>query len=168
MIESFNDNGDSYRGSIIWLTPPSIINFLGGKFDLDPCACEKFPNNCAINYFTEKDNGLNKSWKGYKDVFCNPPYDYISLREYTKKCIEKKDAIMLIYARTDTELFQNYIFPNADSIFFIKGRLKFLDKNGIESKNAAGAPSCLISFSKNMTKRFLLNNIIKGKLINLK
>lgn len=167
-MESFNDNGDSYSGNVVWLTPPSIFKFLGGKFDLDPCACKDLPNNCANNYFTKEQDGLLQDWSKYKDVFCNPPYDYISLREYTKKCIEKKDAVMLIYARTDTELFQKLIFPNAHSIFFIAGRLKFLNNKGEESKNSAGAPSCLISFSEKMTKRFLQNDSLKGKLIYLK
>lgn len=73
---------------------------------------------------------------------------------------------MLIYARVDTELFHNYIFPNAYSIFFIKGRLKFLDKDGIESKNSAGAPSCLIAFDEDM-HNLLLNCNLNGKLIKL-
>ena len=59
---------------------------------------------------------------------------------------------------------------NAHSIFFFKGRLKFLTPSGIESKSPAGAPSCLISFSQNMTDKIekaYLDEKIKGYLWKL-
>lgn len=162
--------GDSYSGSVIWLTPKYIIDALGGPFDLDPCAPDFIPFKIANNTFNKTQNGLIQDWKKYKDVFINPPYDYISLKEYTNKAIEHKECIMLIFARVDTELFQDKIFPNAYSIFFLKGRIKFLDKEGNVGKSCAGAPSCLIAFSENMHKKleFAHKNYLKGTLIKLK
>ena len=169
-MEFFNNNGDSYSGSVVWLTPKYIIDALGGPFDLDPCSHENPPYKIANTIFTKEDNGLFQDWSKYKDVFINPPYDYKSLKVYTDKAIEHKECIMLIYARTDTELFHDKIYPNAHSIFFFKGRLKFLTPSGIESKSPAGAPSCLISFSQNMTDKIeqaYLDEKIKGYLWKL-
>ena len=170
MTEFFNKNGDSYSGTVVWLTPKYIIDALEGPFDLDPCAPDVIPFKIASNTFNKQQNGLLQDWSKYKDVFINPPYDYISLKEYTKKAIEHKECIMLIYARTDTELFQKEIFTNAYSILFIKGRIKFLDETGDLAKNFAGAPSCLIAFNENMHKKLknaIDNNLIKGTLIKL-
>lgn len=169
-MDGFNDNGNSYEGSVIWLTPKYIIDALEGPFDLDPCASDYIPFKIANNTFNKEKNGLIQDWSNYKDVFINPPYDYINLREFTKKAIKHKNCIMLIFVRTDTELFQKLIFPNAYSVLFLAGRIKFLNKEGIEGKNAAGAPSCLIAFSKIMHNKLdnaLSNNLLKGKLIKL-
>jgi len=40
------------------------------------------------------------------------------------------------------------IWEYADSLLFLKGRLKFYNVNGTVSKNSAGAPSVLISYGK--------------------
>ena len=168
-MSAFNDSGDSYSGTVVWLTPKYIIDALEGPFDLDPCAPDYIPFKIANNTFNKNQNGLIQDWSKFKDIFINPPYDYISLREFTKKAIKYKNCIELIYARTDTELFQNYIFPNAYSILFIKGRIKFLNEDGMEGKTASNAPSCLIAFNENMHKKLIkANNKIKGFLIKLK
>ena len=56
-----------------WSTPQDFFDQLNKefKFTLDPCAT---PENAKCKkFFTEKDNGLAKSWDG-EIVFCNPPY----------------------------------------------------------------------------------------------
>ena len=67
------------------------------------------------------------------------------------------------FARTDTRLFHELIFPNADSILFIKGRLSFYHVTG-EQGGTAGAPSCLIAFNKENTA-VLETCGIDGKLV---
>lgn len=57
-MEFFNNNGDSYSGSVVWLTPKYIIDALGGPFDLDPCSHENPPYKIANTIFTKEDNGL--------------------------------------------------------------------------------------------------------------
>lgn len=79
--------------------------------------------------------------------------------------MEHKNAIALTFARTDTRLFYDLIFPNADSILFIKGRLSFYHASG-EQGGTAGAPSCLISFDAANTE-ILKNSGIEGKFIKL-
>ena len=51
------------------------------------------------------------------------------------------DIVLLIPARTDTKYFHEYIFPHANTITFLKGRLKFG-----QSKNSAPFPSCIVYF----------------------
>lgn len=50
---------------------------------------------------------------------------------------------MLIPARTDTKSQHKYIFPNAKYICFVKGRLKF------GNKDAAPFPSEIVIFTDN-------------------
>lgn len=56
-----------------WATPQDFFDELNRefKFTLDPCATKK--NAKCKKFYTEKDDGLSKSWKGER-VFMNPPY----------------------------------------------------------------------------------------------
>jgi len=53
----------------------------------------------------------------------------------------------LIFARTDTAAMQYYVFPFAESIFFIRGRIKFHYEDGTEG-DRANAPSILIGYDE--------------------
>ena len=118
-------------------------------FTLDPCA-DAINKKCSL-YYTEKENGLTKNWRG-QTVFCNPPYSRktktkAGQEDFIHKCMtEWKEnnvtSVMLIPARTDTKSQHNYIFPNAKYICFIEGRLKFN-----EQKSAAPFPSELVIFT---------------------
>lgn len=155
--------GKSTTGKNEWLTPPSILDKLG-EFDLDPCAPVNRPWDTARNHLTIVEDGLKNEWFGR--VFCNPPYDPCLIGRFIAKCIGHRNVIALTFARTDTKLFQEQIFPCADSILFIKGRLRFYHVTG-EQGDTAGAPSCLISFDKGNTE-ILKKCGIAGKLILLK
>jgi hypothetical protein len=152
-----NISHERTNGKEEWLTPKFIIENLC-KFDLDPCSPQNPPFKIADKIYTEKENGLLQNWEGL--VFCNPPYGNKTIH-WIKKAADHKKCICLIFARTDTKLFQDIIFKNATSILFIKGRLKFLNIKG-EETGTAGAPSCLISFNFE-TKEILKNSGIKGK-----
>lgn len=127
-----------------WSTPQDFYDKLNEEFHftLDPCADEK--NHKCDTYFTVEQNGLLQDWKGYT-VFCNPPYGR-SIKDWVKKCSDesKKNniiVVMLIPARTDTKYQHDYIFPYANAICFIKGRLCFG-----EQKNSAPFPSQVVIF----------------------
>ena len=126
-----------------WLTPPPLIEALG-EFDLDPCAPVKRPWEMAKNHFTVEDNGLDKEWFGR--VWLNPPYG-----NFTKYWIEKAakhgNCIALIFNRSYTKLFHEYVYPNAIGVFHIKGRIKFHHVNGRQA-DSCGAPSVLIAFDE--------------------
>ncbi len=96
-------------------------------------------------------------------MFCNPPYDTSLIVQFIKRCVEHKNVLALTFARTDTKLFHELVFPNADSILFIKGRLRFYHVTG-EQGGTAGAPLCLIAFNKGNTS-ILETCGIEGKLL---
>lgn len=77
---------------------------------------------------------------------------------------QHNNGIALVFARTDTETFQDFCF-SADAILFIKGRLKFYTVEGKQTGDA-GAPSCLLAWGKEAVKR-LEKSGIGGKLVYL-
>jgi len=127
-----------------WLTPPDLVRVLGG-FDLDPCAPVKRPWNTADHHYTVLDDGLRNPWFGR--VWMNPPYG----REtgiWLDRLKKHGNGIALIFARTETRMFFNYIWNDADGILFLRGRLAFFHVDGTEGGHA-GAPSCLIAYGRN-------------------
>lgn len=146
-----------------WLTPPEILNKLG-IFDLDPCAPIERPWNTAKKHFTIKDNGLKQKWVGR--VWLNPPYNRYHICEWLSKMAEHKNGICLMFARTETTYFQDFVFKYAHSILFIKGRLSFYDVKGNKAKANSGAPSVLISYTQCDTD-IIIKSGIQGELIFL-
>lgn|SRR5574343_67980 len=125
-----------------WLTPPNIIKSLG-EFDLDPCSPLGRPWDTAKHHYTILDNGLIKDWFGR--VWCNPPYS--DIESWLKKCSEYCNVIALVFARTETKAFHNWVWNKADSVFFFEKRLRFYTIDGIQG-GSAGAPSILISYNE--------------------
>ena len=126
-----------------WKTPKALYKKLNDEFhfDFDPC-----PANA-------KFNGLLINWK--KRNFANPPHktqNFWIKKAYLEstKSIQKdkgfpykrKICVMLLPARTDSKIFHEFIFPLADEIRFIKGRLHY-----DEYKNSAQFPSMIVIFN---------------------
>lgn len=132
-----------------WLTPPWLLDRLG-SFDLDPCP----PNG---------ENGLKIDWIGR--VWLNPPYSKNAF--FMEKMAKHKNGIALVFARTETKWFQNYVFPYAYSILFFNKRLKFYKEDLTEAKGNAGAPSVLIAYTKE-DHSYLKNMLDLGFLVRLK
>ena len=146
-----------------WLTPPEIIKAIS-KFDLDPCAPIKRPWPTAKNHFTIDDNGLLMPWDG--KVWCNPPYGREAAL-WLDKCALHGNAIALVFARTETNMFFNSVWSKATALLFIKGRLKFYNVDGSNYNSNAGAPSVLIAYGQENAE-LLRNSGIKGKYIDLR
>lgn len=146
-----------------WLTPPDIIQALG-EFDLDPCAPINPPWRMAKNHFTVEDNGLKQDWFGR--VWCNPPYG-LEAAKWLQKLSEHGNGIALIFARTETKMFFDYVWSNADAVLFIEGRLFFHHVNGDRAKANAGAPSVLIAYGADNAK-CLQHCGVSGKFLQLK
>lgn len=140
-MKDFNTNTTN---SDVWLTPPPIIYNLG-DFDLDPCSPINRPWGTAKKHYTIEDNGLLLPWFGR--VWLNPPYGS-QLIHWLKKMAEHMNGTALIYGRTDTIALQDYMFPFAESVLFIKGRIKFHYPNGEQAKTPGNAPSLLIGYSE--------------------
>ena len=107
-------------------TPKEFYDKLNQEFnfDFDPCPL----NECEI---TPDKDGLLIEW-GDRN-FINPPYSRGLKDSFVKKAINEsqkgKLCVMLLPVSTSTALFHDYILPNAKSIRFIKGRIKFLGTN---------------------------------------
>ena len=138
-----------YRGETNdWLTPKYILDALG-KFDLDPCAALDQPWATARRHLTVKDDGLKKTWAGR--VWLNPPYGEQTAR-WLEKMAKHQDGIVLIYARTETQMFFDHVWSRANGIFFLKGRVYFCRPDGSVGADA-GAPSVLVSYDPRSTRR---------------
>ncbi|MFN4017627.1 MAG: DNA N-6-adenine-methyltransferase [Reyranella sp.] len=135
-----------------WLTPPAVIDALGGpdSFDLDPCSPVARPWPTARKHLTVFDNGLLRAWFGR--VWLNPPYGR-SIGAWLGRMATHDRGVALIFARTETEAFCRYVWGAASGLLFIAGRLDFLRVDGTpmpkrNGKGAAnsGAPSVLVSY----------------------
>lgn len=147
----------------VWLTPPNIINALG-KFDLDPCCPNNLKWKTADKHYSLEngEDGLEKEWSGR--VWLNPPYS--NWGQWLQKLSIHNNGIALIFCRTDTKAWNNFVWPFASGLFFIKGRIKFLKSDGI-GLGASTAPSVLISYGNN-NNNILSQCCLDGKFINLK
>ncbi len=144
------------------LPPPNIIEALG-EFDLDPCSPINRPWPTAKKHFTIEDMSLMQNWEGR--VWCNPPYgDQTGI--WLDKLFQHGNGIALVFARTETQYFQKYVFEVADALFFFKGRLRFYHVTGEQSNQNAGAPSVLIAYGKENAEA-LKNSGLEGKFVSL-
>lgn len=129
-----------------WLTPPNIIDALGGweSFALDPCAAPDMPWRTARRMNTESDgDGLAMQWEGR--TWCNPPYGN-AVEAWMAKLADHGDGTALIFARTETEAFERQVWGRASGLLFLYGRLHFHYPDGTRAKANAGAPSVLCAY----------------------
>ena len=75
------------KESDLWETPRWLFDELNRefRFTLDPCATKK--NAKCKKFYSKKDDGLSKSWKGER-VFMNPPYGRV-IGAWVKKIHEE-------------------------------------------------------------------------------
>ncbi len=138
-----------------WLTPPEILAALG-EFDLDPCSPVNRPWPTAKHHFTINDNGLAQKWFG--EVWLNPPYGR-EIAQWMYRMAMHTRGVGLIFARTETEFFQEFVAKYANSLFFLKGRLNFYNTAGIRSRLNAGAPSVLIAYGEQNSERLDISGL---------
>lgn len=114
---------DFTSGEETWITPMDLQKSLG-EFDLDPCAADNMPYRTAKRMVTRQEDGLSFDW-GDNRVWLNPPYG----KEISKFLEKMHNGIALLPVRTDNRWFHNLVVPRAKAIFFLKGRIKFVNKN---------------------------------------
>lgn len=161
MNVTFETKYKNKAGKDEWLTPPEIVRALGA-FDLDPCSPINRPWATAAKHFTINDNGLVLPWEGR--VWCNPPYGK-ECGAWLDKCALHGNAIALTFARTETQMFFKSVWPHADGLLFLKGRIRFYHVTG-EQGDSAGAPSVLIAYGKSNAEA-LERSGIKGHYIDM-
>ncbi len=70
-----------------------------------------------------------------------------------------------MFARTETRAFQEWVWPYASAMLFIKGRLKFFSEEGVEA-GSAGSPSVLIAYGEK-EREFLRTCAVEGAFVEL-
>ena len=123
--------GLTSTGNIVAETPKYLFDRISSIFNFSLDACALPENTKCESYYTLKDDGLSKPWRG--GVWCNPPYGR-EISSWVKKAYEESQkeynsfVLMLLPARTDTKWWWEYVQGKA-TLFFIKGRVKFGDHN---------------------------------------
>lgn len=133
-IDVRNNSGDD------WKTPDNFYKELNDMyhFDFDPCP-----------YQSDFD-GLSPDceWGGVN--FINPPYSLKLKEQFVKRALEEskkgKKCVLLLPVSTSTKLFHEVILPNASKITFVKGRLKFeqKDTNGVFRSKGCGQHDSMV------------------------
>lgn len=152
-------------GTDVWLTPPYLIEELG-PFDLDPCFSPPRPWDTAKKHFGRQEDGLALPWSGF--VFCNPPYGR-ETGKWLEKCSLYKNCLCLIFARTETKMFREYVWQKAKAVLFFYGRLAFYRVVGTKAikGSSAGAPSCLVAWNDEGVQRLERIKDRRGRLVYL-
>lgn len=127
-----------------WLTPPEILRALG-PFDLDPCSPVNRPWPTASDHYTVQEDGLSQPWRGR--VWMNPPYGSESAR-WLQRLADHGNGVALIFARTETAMFFDWVWPRADALLFVQGRIHFHYVDGRRAAANSGAPSVLVAFGQ--------------------
>lgn len=127
-----------------WITPKWLIDALP-DFDLDPCASTPQPWPCAKRSYNIADNGLMRPWDGF--VWCNPPYGKAAATWLNRMALHN-NGIALVFARTETQMFFDHVWPFARVLLFLEGRLTFHYPDGRRPREGAnsGGPSVLIAY----------------------
>ena len=138
----------SYEGSglDLWMTPPQIINRVYEEYADGPKSAMFDP--CPENWDGEVD-GLAIDWPLNRLVFVNPPYS--EMAAWSAKIAEQAargvTIALLIPVRTDTRYFHDHLLPNLHCIELLKGRVKFIHPETLESGKAAPFPSMIVYFN---------------------
>lgn len=144
-----------------WDTPDEFYQKLNSvwNFTLDPAAMEDTAK--CTKFYTPETDGLSQDWSN-EIVWCNPPYGR-EIGNWFKKFDEEftnngTTIVALPPARTDTKYFHLYVKNSATAICFVKGRLKFDNRNlpnwkedGSHKTAGAPFPSMLVIYDNNLT-----------------
>lgn len=149
---------NSFTNKENWLTPKPMIDALG-YFDLDPCAARNMPWRTAGTMLTVDDDGLLKPWFG--SVWLNPPYN--NLYPFIERMAQHRNGVAIVYARTETGWFQDWVFPYVDSIFFLRKRVNFYDGDKPMERKGGGCgaavPSVLLCYGQANVARVLRSGL---------
>lgn len=145
----------------VWLTPPEIIAALG-PFDLDPCAAPTpRPWPTAARHIELPECGLTAEWRGR--VWCNPPFGD-QTAAWLERMAQHGDGIALAFARTETAMFQRFVWPHASGVLFLASRPHFYRPDGARAKGNSGGPICLIAYGIG-NANVLRTSMLKGAFV---
>lgn len=142
--------------SHVWLTPREILAPLG-HFDLDPCAAPSpRPWSTAKRHIELPEDGLAADWFGR--VWLNPPFGRHT-EQWLAKMAKHGNGIALVFARTETVMFQQHVWPKASAVLFLAKRPHFYRPNGIRADGNSGGPICLIAYGESNAEILRASNL---------
>jgi hypothetical protein len=146
-----------------WLTPLPLIEALG-DFDLDPCGAPDHATAREVWTPERVGDGLSMPWRGR--VWLNPPYGR-TMSDWMRALAIHGRGTALVFARTETALFHEWVWPHATAILFPRGRVTFLDPQGVAASANSGAPSVLIAYGERDAEA-LEQSGLEGRVVWLK
>ena len=105
-------------------------------------------NHVCDKYYTKSDDAFSKSWT--ENGFINSPYSMIGKvmqKAYEEHMANNVELMILAYAKTDTRWWHSFVENRAET-HFVKGRIKFLDAKGYQTKLPAPYPSVWIIYRR--------------------
>lgn len=150
-----------------WITPHDVFNKLHQEFNfhLDAAAervSAKIPNYLGPDHEDEaRRDALKVSWSTLGvgkagSIWVNPPYGH-GLDAWLKKFYEESrhnTVVVLIYSRTETKWFHQYVWKAAE-IRFLPKRLVFLDPDTLEPAPAGATAGHMVVVWRPETHGFL-------------
>jgi phage N-6-adenine-methyltransferase len=117
-------------------TPQFVLDWLG-PIDLDPCWDERSLVRPQF-YIDERGNGLAYGWDVEGLTFVNPPYS--EQARWIAKCAEEgakgRKVVALVQAKPGERVWMEHVWPTAEIVAVLKGRLTFVRPEGIKSQSA--------------------------------
>jgi hypothetical protein len=121
-----------------WFTPKSIFDALGLTFDLDPAHPGWDNPHCVVptrRIYTIADDGLRQPWPPELLIWLNAPFGGRRGQvPWLKKFLAHGNGITLVAARTSADWFHDVVVPNAQSLLFPNGKIKFVRLDGTVGK----------------------------------
>ena len=153
--------------TIDWLTPKYIIDAFP-PFDLDPCSSQYQEHSTANTMIRLPDDGLSIKWFGR--VWLNPPYGANLINAWLRRMASHNNGIALVFARTETLWFHDWIWNYCSGLFFFKGRLSYIHAKAFSERSKYGAnaasPSVLVAYGSECNS--LLKSVkLKGKYVDM-
>ena len=116
-------------------TPLELYSKLNNIFDfkLDPATTMSNPLRTEY-FYTKEIDGLKQEWND--NTYINPPFgsrngnnisNWINKMEKESELNKNCVYVMLLPSRTETRYFQDLIWKKGSIVYFIKGRLKFVN-----------------------------------------
>jgi site-specific DNA-methyltransferase (adenine-specific) len=139
-----------------WATAQLFYERLDEEFIFDLDAAASARNAKCPRFLTLQENALVCTWPGLS-TFINPPYGRGGVGKWFRKMEleieqgEPETIVSLTAARTDTRWFSDIVWPKADEVRFVKGRIIF-ELDGEPLWNAT-FPALVTVFRKDPIKR---------------
>lgn len=126
-----------------WGTPTCVYDPLHKEFKFDEF------DPCPIDWEPGDPDGLEIEWA--PRTFVNPPYSQLRhwLKKASEECEKGKLVVMLIPNATDSHAFHKYVVNKGHTVRFIKGRVRFVHRDGFLTKNPFKRPSIVIVMNPN-------------------